>query len=102
LLRPPPPSTLFPYTTLFRSRLRGFDLRVQFPDLLLQSRRPPVAPAQPDQASCQRDRSDYPCYVAHSSLLYVGAPYAGHSRDPCRSEEHTSELQSPDHLVCCL
>src|SRR5207247_7909296 len=45
-------------------RLRGFDLRVQFPDLLLQSRRPPVAPAQPDQASRQRDRSDYPCYVA--------------------------------------
>src|SRR5258708_19618007 len=56
MIRRPPRSTLFPYTTLFRS-------------------------AHPDCARCRR-------------------PWAA----PCsgRSEEHTSELQSPDHLVCRL
>src|SRR5947208_6538323 len=61
LLRRPPRSTLFPYTTLFRSGcLQG-------------------APSTNDLAGL--DKSEWP-------LL--------------RSEEHTSELQSPDHLVCRL
>src|SRR5258708_13057934 len=61
MIRRPPRSTLFPYTTLFRSCL------------------------QPIHSSCSRDEKD-----GWFALL------------PERSEEHTSELQSPDHLVCRL
>src|SRR5258708_13427576 len=63
MIRRPPRSTLFPYTTLFRSprpyrRARAGDPRL--------------------------------------------GPSRARRRDRDRSEEHTSELQSPDHLVCRL
>src|SRR5436189_4037076 len=79
MTRRPPTSTLFPYTTLFRSRAPqdpGAGERT-LPPLL---RRVPVVP--------DRHRPD------------VG----GHHRRPLsvRSEEHTSELQSPMYLVCRL
>src|SRR5258708_30900865 len=81
MIRRPPRSTLFPYTTLFRSRagmpFRGAVVR-------RASRRRKIhgalhgkneqAPHRAGQRSCERRRS----------------------------EEHTSELQSPDHLVCRL
>src|SRR5690348_17677808 len=61
MIRRPPRSTLFPYTTLFRS-------------------------------SC--------CSTASSRRAFSTAPVS--SPSPWRSEEHTSELQSPVHLVCRL
>src|SRR5260364_9796 len=66
MMRRPPRSTLFPYTTLFRSTRRRSGL------------------------SCSGSRGQ-------------GGPRQG-ARGPAlgRSEEHTSELQSPDHLVCRL
>src|SRR5258708_17528534 len=67
MIRRPPRSTLFPYTTLFRSQERG--TRNSFG----KSRQIP--------AQAGRRRELYP---------------------RLRSEEHTSELQSPDHLVCRL
>src|SRR5207244_4961778 len=69
LLRPrqPPRSTLFPYTTLFRSLLRCAGAQT------------PAAPAVAD-----------------------GRRGGGRGAVAGRSEEHTSELQSPDHLVCRL
>src|SRR5215216_6976438 len=67
MIRRPPRSTLFPYTTLFRSK----DLSLQ---VLLD---PGDLPVDGDQ-----------------SFLLPG--------QVLRSEEHTSELQSPDHLVCRL
>src|SRR5258708_11090043 len=60
MIRRPPRSTLFPYTTLFRSKKT---LQAHWPH-------------QPET---------FPVHL-----------------DFCRSEEHTSELQSPDHLVCRL
>src|SRR5215216_6906475 len=57
MIRRPPRSTLFPYTTLFRS-------------------------CSTSTATCRRARA--------------------RTCSSCRSEEHTSELQSPDHLVCRL
>src|SRR5256885_7175745 len=74
MIRRPPRSTLFPYTTLFRS-LRGHPVR----DL---RRRPHVG---------RRPRTH-------------GPPAAGATPTPRadRSEEHTSELQSPCNLVCRL
>src|SRR5947208_6670730 len=66
MIRRPPRSTLFPYTTLFRSHWR---------------------------ARSDRPRSHWRhwrCYCARGQWRLS------------RSEEHTSELQSPDHLVCRL
>src|SRR5258708_18599579 len=77
MIRRPPRSTLFPYTTLFRSR-------------------------------CDRQLG------RHARALVVAALFAALTFRPAdrimaaldamlvRSEEHTSELQSPDHLVCRL
>src|SRR5258708_18862876 len=62
MIRRPPRSTLFPYTTLFRSHRQ---------------------PAR-DQPSAAVQK------------------IADRRHEPRRSEEHTSELQSPDHLVCRL
>src|SRR2546427_7732138 len=78
MIRRPPRSTLFPYTTLFRSHARRMSLR----------------PEQP-----RRDAQVVP-------RLRRGAPdrleevFAPEHRD--RSEEHTSELQSQSNLVCRL
>src|SRR5688500_19739764 len=75
MIRPPPSSTLFPYTTLFRSQGRHHP----FPDIpwhiLSRLTRFPVSvPSRPPPGR----------------------------RDGQRSEEHTSELQSPCNLVCRL
>src|SRR3712207_7521504 len=90
MIRRPPRSTLFPYTTLFRSHhahvlhffLEGYDgehgffQAVQFPNVLLRT--VVVIP--------KRRR-----------------PHLGlHGLDFARSEEHTSELQSRQYLVCRL
>src|SRR5258708_26183901 len=73
MIRRPPRSTLFPYTTLFRSRLAPLPQKCG-PDLKCRS-------------SASRDPT------AETTPL---------ERRKSRSEEHTSELQSPDHLVCRL
>src|SRR5258708_24187496 len=86
MIRRPPRSTLFPYTTLFRS-LRSA-ARLQF-----------------RLAQTARRRGD----AAGSGQAAVAARPGSGSRGSrerranlIRSEEHTSELQSPDHLVCPL
>src|SRR5258708_25555246 len=73
MIRRPPRSTLFPYTTLFRSH-----------------RRPTTA---------FRARDSRGKRVGAGGCPDRNRDRAGHCR---RSEEHTSELQSPDHLVCRL
>src|SRR5438552_12831518 len=62
MLRPTPTSTLFPYTTLFRSAAR----------------------------------------IVVFGPASVSGLTSFNAKPPTRSEEHTSELQSPDHLVCRL
>src|SRR5438132_1849614 len=79
LIRRPPRSTLFPYTTLFRSR-RGS----------ARGRRP-MAPR--DDRSVRSPRSGSP---SHEMRRYIT------NRSIVRSEEHTSELQSHSDLVCRL
>src|SRR5258708_20575441 len=87
MIRRPPRSTLFPYTTLFRSRARH---RERF---AFHSRGPQRRPsaARPGRRGAVAGARGHP---EHVSLP--------HRRRPDRSEEHTSELQSPDHLVCRL
>src|SRR3712207_8990063 len=81
MIRRPPRSTLFPYTTLFRSWGRG-------------CRRPVARDAR---RALQRARPRAPCPVPRA----VPRP-AGVAVGRRRSEEHTSELQSPPYLVCPL
>src|SRR5256884_6697894 len=82
MIRRPPRSTLFPYTTLFRSRLTGVG---------------------------EFDRVTGGGLVPGSALLLGGDPGVGKSTlvlqvlaAYARSEEHTSELQSRLHIVCRL
>src|SRR5262249_58790751 len=90
LLRRPPRSPLFPYTTLFRS------LRTRPPTLRKDRacRRPSAARAQTNWV-CRRLNEE--CPASDSS-----ATARTQARPPARSEEHTSELQSLTNLVCRL
>src|SRR5258708_13126858 len=71
MIRRPPRSTLFPYTTLFRSA---------------------ASSGLSSSAGAQQARASSSRPAALRRLAPAGR----------RSEEHTSELQSPDHLVCRL
>src|SRR3712207_7439080 len=77
MIRRPPRSTLFPYTTLFRSAAA----------LLRRERLLPDGDGGPRRTRALRGRR---------------RPRAGHARRRGRSEEHTSELQSRQYLVCRL
>src|SRR3712207_7108759 len=82
MIRRPPRSTLFPYTTLFRSRVSG---------------RISLAPDLRGCAWCGPLRN--PSRAKPAMELGAGAAPRGPA---VRSEEHTSELQSRQYLVCRL
>src|SRR5256885_8631956 len=87
MIRRPPRSTLFPYTTLFRSRLVD-----GFPFWLFWG---------PTRGIAWLVRTS-PTSVSRSSpVVQITILLGGHVSDG-RSEEHTSELQSPCNLVCRL
>src|SRR5438132_3316571 len=86
MIRRPPRSTLFPYTTLFRSIFGvGYD------------RRGTVRPSSKSWRSAQLVRSVREGSAASLSLLKYSCFFG-----VLRSEEHTSELQSHSDLVCRL
>src|SRR5258708_28657072 len=90
MIRRPPRSTLFPYTTLFRSRIAP-----RHPDVVLRfisDKEPPPHP----RVRYERFPSDVELARAYREAWVFVLP------STYRSEEHTSELQSPDHLVCRL
>src|SRR5690348_17435342 len=89
--RHPPRSTLFPYTTLFRSGEEGAE-RARFVDRGDQLVRLRVAVVQGRRAGVELDVVAVLLGVAHEAREVLEV----------RSEEHTSELQSPVHLVCRL
>src|SRR3712207_7069498 len=91
MIRRPPRSTLFPYTTLFRSGLRGLAPAARSPGRRRRHRRRP-RPRRPRRVP----RRPVPPGRAPSR----GAP--GRVPLDLRSEEHTSELQSRQYLVCRL
>src|SRR2546429_6468171 len=99
MIRRPPRSTLFPYTTLFRSNqaaraFRGFQEPGMEPQLL-----------QAVSASQARDsRADYYDFFFVSQVEQSLSNWmkSRTCTGPTRSEEHTSELQSRLHLVCRL
>src|SRR5690606_41158560 len=92
----PPRSTLFPYTTLFRSRTvsesgrkgstsTAANTRVRY---VIESRNRRIS------SSFASPRSDLRYSWTH--------PPTNHAPEPARSEKHTSELQSRENLVCRL
>src|SRR5258708_32062713 len=87
MIRRPPRSTLFPYTTLFRSP--GYNGSPQ----ILRGR-----PVLADECRYFPGRHQN----SRSADLDGGHRPSTRGRRRNRSEEHTSELQSPDHLVCRL
>src|SRR5256885_6524802 len=89
MIRRPPRSTLFPYTTLFRSWFQPRRLRMSETGVTLQL----------DDVTRRFVESERALSVARQRLDGLSAARE-QSKD--RSEEHTSELQSPCNLVCRL
>src|SRR3989442_9726064 len=96
MIRRPPRSTLFPYTTLFRSS--GHEGCSCDTEGLASSMSPATAgePRVPDRASFPLSAPPYA--GVGPSAFFTRSPMSL----PSRSEEHTSELQSRPHLVCRL
>src|SRR3712207_7754400 len=92
MIRRPPRSTLFPYTTLFRST--GCDRTNKRPARSCPALRAPIAQSHlfPEQGGSHvRARKLTITAIAVTTLAFAA-----------RSEEHTSELQSRQYLVCRL
>src|SRR3712207_6877934 len=86
MIRRPPRSTLFPYTTLFRSRVR---------------RRTATFRRVPLIQTCTVEDPLHGVVIVHTDIDRGWIEVAGDGF-PARSEEHTSELQSRQYLVCRL
>src|SRR5690349_22906452 len=85
MIRPPPRSTLFPYTTLFRSPV--FQLSIDYH-------------AKPE---CHYELGRQLKSLRNKGVLIIGSGSLIHNLELAgRSEEHTSELQSRRDLVCRL
>src|SRR3712207_8759426 len=87
MMRPPPRSTLFPYTTLFRSEVGG----------------PVQQPSDPYWELCMTMNDSWG--YQHKDTLFKSPYELLRTFCDClsmRSEEHTSELQSRQYLVCRL
>src|SRR3712207_7527598 len=97
MIRRPPRSTLFPYTTLFRSQ--GIEERIATFETEPRS-------AEQIRALLAERGDRYPTIVAEQDGAVVAwAGVSSYRSRPCyagRSEEHTSELQSRQYLVCRL
>src|SRR5256886_13172240 len=105
MIRRPPRSTLFPYTTLFRSREFAVEATVGKPQVAYKETLTRPADGEMKYAKQTGGRGQYGHVKIH---LYPGEPGSGYvfeneiSGGSIRSEEHTSELQSQSNLVCRL
>src|SRR5690606_41492742 len=89
ILRPPPSSTLFPYTTLFRSMTPEAEVKIPGPDTF-------------SLADYIEGKSTFPSFTHTVYLDQESGTKLVQLADEYRSEEHTSELQSRENLVCRL
>src|SRR2546430_7363819 len=96
MIRRPPRSTLFPYTTLFRSEAHRAEAARGNTEMAQSSS------ADERRRSLKPLRRLFP-YITHYRTLVVGALISlAIAAATTRSEEHTSELQSQSNLVCRL
>src|SRR5688572_32122038 len=94
MIRRPPISTLFPYTTLFRSGL--------VPEVLDGGTGTDTLDTRSFSASYIIDMATGATGFDYESFLNFERIITGDGSDRIRSEEHTSELQSQSNLVCRL
>src|SRR5690606_41727625 len=93
MIQLPPKSTLFPYTTLFRSKeFRGYDNEI---DLTAMENSEETLKEYRDSTLTAMEQNTY------VKIDSIGEKY-NMDRNIRRSEEHTSELQSRENLVCRL
>src|SRR3712207_8000466 len=106
MIRRPPRSTLFPYTTLFRSKVDGGLLvqeedRIQLDNLQVVTKKAPTEEEKKDllfgMKVVKHVKSNAIVVVKNRMALGIGTGEVNR-----RSEEHTSELQSRQYLVCRL
>src|SRR5256885_10440185 len=95
MIRRPPRSTLFPYTTLFRSRFLRHVARVA---------RVALARHRVGHVTRERKGRDFETRIDEGTRRVREQQHVAlvDRLEPARSEEHTSELQSPCNLVCRL
>src|SRR5690554_7034786 len=90
MIRRPPRSTLFPYTTLFRSVQAMYDLEAKYPEnVFLMCGLHPTSTKE----NYKEELALVEKQLEERKFYAIGE---------IRSEEHTSELQSRPHLVCRL
>src|SRR2546430_9013418 len=92
MIRRPPRSTLFPYTTLFRS---------EEPPITLSNQRTGAENLAKARSQRKLRRGAYQSHLS-GSVPWRRGPLDRAGRSQQRSEEHTSELQSQSNLVCRL
>src|SRR5258705_2756396 len=94
MIRRPPRSTLFPYTTLFRSKFSG-GVDIASPEAVNWFKSSQWA----ERGSCRACGTTlfWRSLANHADIIVTAG-----SLDDKRSEEHTSELQSLRHIVCRL
>src|SRR5687767_15210671 len=100
MIRRPPRSTLFPYTTLFRSRERPPHLVADFSTSAVSNGRVAVARRHGDPVP-----ADWVADLGAGDVVLPAGGFRGFALSMLvgvRSEEHTSELQSLAYLVCRL
>src|SRR2546430_12415462 len=100
MIRRPRRSTLFPYTTLFRSEEQADELALLASDVVDLARR-----GEPDGAFEEVSLDELVAAAVERARRH--APHVGYTTEleptvVLRSEEHTSELQSQSNLVCRL
>src|SRR2546430_10081297 len=99
MIRRPPRSTLFPYTTLFRSVVRKRGSRVVVgPKDALATRTVLVGDRKSTRLNSSHSQISYAVFCLKKNRTKMKTS----RRVSLRSEEHTSELQSPCNLVCRL
>src|SRR5260221_10044713 len=87
MIRRPPRSTLFPYTTLFRSIISAWAML-----------RPPITRSS---SALSKVCESLPVWETSGVIFFTSSPNSS-DESFARSEEHTSELQSHSDLVCRL
>src|SRR3712207_9220555 len=102
MIRRPPRSTLFPYTTLFRSTEEGGSRFAAGGGGALRGRKGPLPLGRPPQPSDSSPHTREGPAAPPGQFLFAARHCPQRAGVHTRSEEHTSELQSRQYLVCRL
>src|SRR2546429_8428749 len=102
MIRRPPRSTLFPYTTLFRSGGKTETISTKNIIIATGSVVRPIPGFETDGERVVNSDHILELKEVPKSLIVVGSGAVGTEFASVRSEEHTSELQSRLHIVCRL